>query len=135
MANEWKERDGLEFLRVNVNRVIEIVEENRDERIGRYRTLYERETRRPISFSRRSRRENGYRRTPVNVCRHIVLSESNEIRGFLPNVSRERGDGRSTRRFVSLSLSLQDLENGQTFYSFDPFPPKDSLVGFQRPER
>ena len=34
------------------------------------------------------RRETAYRKTPVNICRHIVLSESNEIRGFLPNVRR-----------------------------------------------
>jgi hypothetical protein len=33
------------------------------------------------------RRETNYRKTPINVCRHIILSESNEIRGFLPNVS------------------------------------------------
>lgn len=41
MANEWKERDELEFLRLNVNRVIEIVEDNRDPRIDRYRNLYD----------------------------------------------------------------------------------------------
>jgi len=28
-----------------------------------------------------------------------------------------------------------DLENGQTFYSFDPFPPSDSVACYQRPER
>src|SRR5690348_15866081 len=33
------------------------------------------------------RRETSYHKTPINVCRNIVLSESNEIRGFLPNVS------------------------------------------------
>lgn len=72
--------------------MIEITDENKDERINRYRTLYDRKILRAISSSLSTsfRRENGYRRTPVNVCRHIVLSESNEIRGFLPNVSRRR---------------------------------------------
>ncbi|CAF1032501.1 unnamed protein product [Adineta ricciae] len=97
MANEWKEKDELEFLKNNVNQVIDIVERNQDDRITNYTKT----------------RETSYRRTPMNVCRHIVLSESNEIRGFLPN----------------------DIDGGRTFYSFDPFPPRDSIVGFQRPER
>lgn len=91
MSNEWKERDELEFLRFNVNRVIEIVEENRDSRIDRYRNLYEETEIRWKKKQKSSfffRRENGYRKTPINICRHIVLSESNEIRGFLPNVIR-----------------------------------------------
>ncbi|UJR25005.1 hypothetical protein I4U23_006366 [Adineta vaga] len=97
MANEWKEKEELEFLKYNVNQVIEIIERNQDERISNYTKI----------------RETSYRKTPMNICRHIVLSESTEIRGFLPN----------------------DIESGRTFYSFDPFPPKDSIVGFQRPER
>ncbi|CAF2321368.1 unnamed protein product [Rotaria sp. Silwood2] len=97
MSNEWKEKDELEFLRNNVNQVIHIIEINQDSRIVNYTKL----------------RETCYRRTPVNVCRHIILSESNEIRGFLPN----------------------DMNNDGRFYNVDPFPPNDSIASFQRPER
>ncbi|CAF2071437.1 unnamed protein product [Rotaria magnacalcarata] len=97
MSNEWKEKDELEFLRNNVNQVIQIIAQNQDLRIVNYTKL----------------RETCYRRTPINVCRHIILSESNEIRGFLPN----------------------DMENDGRFYNVDPFPPNDSIASFQRPER
>ncbi|CAF0877767.1 unnamed protein product [Rotaria sordida] len=97
MSNEWKEKDELEFLRNNVNQVIHIIEQNQDSRITNYKKL----------------RETCYRRTPVNVCRHIILSESNEIRGFLPN----------------------DMENDGRFYNVDPFPPNDSIASFQRTQR
>ncbi|CAF1625105.1 unnamed protein product, partial [Didymodactylos carnosus] len=95
-SNEWKISDVIEFLRQNVNETIRIIEQN-DSTTKEYL----------------KKRETNYRKTPVNICRHIVLSESNEIRGFLPT----------------------DLQNGQTFYSFDPFPPKDSTSCYQRPER
>ena len=36
MANEWKEKDELEFLKNNVNQVIDIVERNQDDRIATY---------------------------------------------------------------------------------------------------
>ena len=39
MANEWKEREELEFLRHNVNQVIELVQLNRDPRIQHYTKL------------------------------------------------------------------------------------------------
>ncbi|CAF1114251.1 unnamed protein product [Adineta steineri] len=97
MSNEWKEKDELDFLKDNVNHVIQIIEQNQDPRIANYTEL----------------RKTEYRKTPINVCRHIVLSESNEIRGFLTNA----------------------MQNANTFYTFDPFPPTDSIVGFQRPER
>ncbi|CAF1066332.1 unnamed protein product [Adineta steineri] len=96
MSNEWKEKDELDFLKDNVNHVIQIIEQNQDPRIANYTEL-----------------KTEYRKTPINVCRHIVLSESNEIRGFLTNA----------------------MQNANTFYTFDPFPPTDSIVGFQRPER
>ncbi|CAF3355598.1 unnamed protein product [Rotaria sp. Silwood1] len=97
MSHEWKEKNELEFLKNNVNQVIYIIEQNQDSRIANYTKL----------------RETCYRRTPINVCRHIILSESNEIRGFLPN----------------------DMENDGRFYNVDPFPPNDSIASFQRPER
>ena len=67
----------------------------------------------------------------MNVCRHIVLSESNEIRGFLPNVSVDE----MLKYARDVRCVLQDLDNGRTFYTFDPFPPQDSVAGFQRPPR
>jgi hypothetical protein len=36
MSNEWKEKDELEFLKTNVNHVIQIIEENQDPRIANY---------------------------------------------------------------------------------------------------
>lgn len=36
MANEWKEKDELEFLKTNVNHVIQIIEQNQDPRIENY---------------------------------------------------------------------------------------------------
>ena len=36
MSNEWKERDELEFLKSNVNQVIQIIEQNQDPRIENY---------------------------------------------------------------------------------------------------
>jgi len=36
MSNEWKEKDELEFLKNNVNQVIQIIEQNQDPRIANY---------------------------------------------------------------------------------------------------
>ena len=36
MANEWKEKDELDFLRNSVNQVIQIIERNQDPRIADY---------------------------------------------------------------------------------------------------
>ncbi len=39
MANEWKEKDELEFLKTNVNQVIQIIERNQDSRIVNYTNM------------------------------------------------------------------------------------------------
>lgn len=39
MAEEWKEKDGLEFLKTNVNYVIQIIEQNLDPRIANYKKM------------------------------------------------------------------------------------------------
>ena len=39
MANEWKEKEEVEFLRNNVNQVIQIVEDNQDPRIVSYTNM------------------------------------------------------------------------------------------------
>jgi hypothetical protein len=39
MANEWKEKDELEFLRTNVNQVIQIIDQNQDIRIANYKKM------------------------------------------------------------------------------------------------
>ena len=36
MANEWKEKDELDFLRNNVNQVIQLIQQNQDPRIPQY---------------------------------------------------------------------------------------------------
>jgi hypothetical protein len=39
MSNEWKEKDELEFLRTNVNQVIQIIDRNQDIRIADYKKM------------------------------------------------------------------------------------------------
>lgn len=39
MANEWKEKNELDFLRNNVNQVIQIIDQNQDIRIANYTKL------------------------------------------------------------------------------------------------
>ena len=45
MVNEWKEKDELEFLRNNVNQVIQMIERNQDPRIENYTRMYGKENR------------------------------------------------------------------------------------------
>lgn len=90
MSNEWKEKDELDFLRNNVNQVIRIIELNQDPRIENFTRMYDEHFIKTGTVFVSFRRKTSYRKTPMNVCRHIILSESNQIRGFLPSVSKER---------------------------------------------
>lgn len=91
----WKEPEVISWLEQNCRQVIV--------RVDSKDPLVE------ICTERRSRRYVG---TPANVCRHVVVSEFEQVVAALP------------KEVTSKPITM-----------YDPLPPEDSVAGYSRPER
>nr|XP_006812287.1 PREDICTED: transcription factor 25-like [Saccoglossus kowalevskii] len=94
-SSVWKEPEVVRWLECNVNQVLTRVD-NKDPLVEEYR----------------KKRQMRYHGTPVNILRHILLSEIKEATVSLP----------------------PDLSHAPMM-TYDPLPPEDNIVSYTRPPR
>ncbi|VDP09446.1 unnamed protein product, partial [Soboliphyme baturini] len=94
----WKEEDVLHWLERNVLAVIDRLESD--------------ETAKALANEFTTIRKKRFTNVPINLLRHIVLSDSADVQ-----------------------LTIPEEFSNTPIFQFDPFPPADSRCSYKRPQR